>query len=79
MKDIKDNKKPHIKVFNGIKGKKKRKNSKAKKLTNYSTSKANKKVRKNKKKKPKKSFKRKLGKDYYESVWHQSSVKKRKR
>lgn len=71
MKDVKEKKKPHVKLLNSIKSKKKKKRLKTKKVNKRSTSNPN-------KKKTKRYPKRKLGKDYYDNVWNQSSVKKRK-
>lgn len=74
LKNITKEKKPHVKVPNHIKKRKKKKKLKVKKSNKPSTSKTDKtkKIKKN-------SLKRKIGKDFYDSVWNQSSVKKQKK
>lgn len=73
LKNVTQEKKPHVKVPNHIKKRKKKKKLKVKKSSKSSTSKTN------KTKKNKNPRKRKIGKDFYDSVWNQPSTKKQRR
>lgn len=72
MKDVKEKKKPHVKVSSIIKRKNKKKKLKTKKERKQSTSKTT-------KKRTRRASKKKFNKDYYDNVWSSVSVKKKRK
>lgn len=73
LKEQKENNKPHVKILKAIKRSKSKKRVIKKKASKRSSSKSK------SNRKYKKSRKRKLNKDYQDSVWNQPVVKKRRK